>query len=74
MNIWMMPMQYPAQMPPIRPLQVFPSPRMRLPFQLLPKSIGMPPPKMTAAELGTKAGTITQKPRRSGEDIVVHGS
>ncbi len=59
------PRAMPADIPPTRPVQVFPSPRMRFPRQERPKSIGLPPPKMTAAELGKKAGSINQKPLRA---------
>jgi hypothetical protein len=38
---------------------------MRFPCQVRLKSIGLPPPNSTAAELGTKAGNINQKPLRA---------
>src|SRR5512145_2847130 len=60
----MMPIPVPAATPPISPRQVLPSPNRRFPFQLLPKSIGVPPPNSTAAEFGTYAGSISQKPSR----------
>ena len=57
-----MPREVPAAIPPISPVQVLPSPRMRLPFQVRPKSTGVPPPNSTAAEFGINAGRNRKMP------------
>lgn len=52
----------PERAPPKKPPQDFPSPNILLPRQDLPKSIFVPPPKTTAAELGSIAGRNSQRP------------
>mgnify|MGYP000818223650 CR=1 FL=1 len=56
------PKAMPENAPPKKPLQDFPSPNILFPRQLLPKSILVPPPKTTAAELGSMAGRNSQNP------------
>ena len=57
-----MPSAMPERAPPKKPPQDFPSPNILLPRQDLPKSIFVPPPKTTAAELGSIAGRNSQRP------------
>ncbi len=52
----------PTKAPANKPRQVLPSPRTLFPsFQVLPKSIGVPPPTRSALALATYAGTIIQR-------------
>ena len=61
---WMRPRDMPLSVPPARPRQVLPSPRILVPsFIFFPKSTGAPPPKSTAAELGMSIGTMSQSAR-----------
>src|SRR6266516_1941499 len=51
----------PDAVPPTRPLQVLPSPKIRSPSERVrPKSIGVPPPKTTAIGFATNAGRKNQ--------------
>ena len=56
------PRTIPVRAPPKKPLQDLPSPNILLPLQDLPKSILVPPPNTTAAELGIIAGRNSQRP------------
>ena len=51
----------PRNIPKKKPLQVFPSPNILLPRHDLPKSIGVPPPKIAAQEFDVIAGNSSQK-------------
>ena len=62
-----MPRDVPAATPPNRPVQVLPSPRMRFPLQVRPRSTGAQPPNSTAAEFGNSAGRKRNMPLRAAE-------
>src|SRR5574344_200596 len=53
----------PDTAPPKNPLQVFPSPKILFPFQVFPKSMGVPPPNTAAMEFGSIAGRKSHNPR-----------